>query len=274
MAGILKNHHGKYLLTLLFASILFASVEVSTQAYAMGQAPSTCPNRYDGPITSAKIIAGGKTYDPIANPGLTFELPNNQQYTVTFTIHTQATSSQNNTDFGSTWYDDDIFRYGNGHCIDNPVATSINTIQPTNTIGPNQDVTITTVAGAQSYFTLGLVPFDFNTLVSGFNYNVNWVPAYNPLIDSPKNLSATTVSSSQINLNWTASSDPANLALQYAIERSVDGGSSWNNISRTGSTTYSDSFLTNGTTYEYRVLAMSSVGASSPSNIASATTLP
>src|SRR3989449_5443990 len=59
------------------------------------------------------------------------------------------------------------------------------------------------------------------------------------------------------------------------IERSANGGSTWITIvSNPGSTatTYSDTGLSPGTTYTYRVSAINSVGTSSPSNTPSATT--
>jgi hypothetical protein len=59
------------------------------------------------------------------------------------------------------------------------------------------------------------------------------------------------------------------------IERSSNGGTNWSAIVlNTGSTstTYSDSGLSAGTTYTYRVSAINGIGTSSPSNTASATT--
>jgi len=92
----------------------------------------------------------------------------------------------------------------------------------------------------------------------------------------PTNLSTNTISSSQINLSWSAPSDNGGSAITgYKIERSLDG-STWNTIvSNTGSTTtttYSDTGLSSSTAYTYRVSAINSVGTSSPSNTASATT--
>src|SRR2546428_626765 len=92
------------------------------------------------------------------------------------------------------------------------------------------------------------------------------------LPQSPTNLIAQAVSSSQINLSWTA---PSDLVISgYKIERSTDGGSSWSPPVNTGSTatTYPDTGLTASTTYTYRVSAMNSLGTGSPSNTASATT--
>src|SRR5207247_6345666 len=94
---------------------------------------------------------------------------------------------------------------------------------------------------------------------------------------SPTGLTATALSSSQINLSWAAPADNGGSVITgYKIERSTDGGSTWSTIvSNSGSTatTYSDIGLMHGTTYTYRVYAINSVGMSSPSSTASATTL-
>ncbi len=91
----------------------------------------------------------------------------------------------------------------------------------------------------------------------------------------PTNLSASSISSSQINLSWSAPSNNGGSAIiGYKIERSLDG-STWNTVvANSGSTgtTYSDTGLTASTAYTYRVSAINSVGTSSPSNTASATT--
>src|SRR5437588_9252514 len=89
-------------------------------------------------------------------------------------------------------------------------------------------------------------------------------------------LTATAVSSSQINLSRTAPSNTGGYAITgYKIERSTDGGTTWSIIqSNTGSTTttYSNTGLAPSTAYTYRVSAINSVGTSPPSNTASATT--
>jgi len=93
---------------------------------------------------------------------------------------------------------------------------------------------------------------------------------------SPTNLSAKPVSSSQINLSWTAPTNNGGSPITgYTIERSADGGTNWSSlVPNTGSTatTYSDTGLASNTSYTYRISAINSVGTSSPSSTASATT--
>src|SRR5439155_91016 len=91
----------------------------------------------------------------------------------------------------------------------------------------------------------------------------------------PIGLTATTASSSQINLSWTAPNDRRSAITEYKVERSTDGGATWSTlVANTGitETTYSDTGLAHTTTYTYRVSAINSVGTSPPSNTASATT--
>ena len=90
----------------------------------------------------------------------------------------------------------------------------------------------------------------------------------------PSNLAATAVSSSQINLSWTAS---PNSGVTYSIFRSTTSGFAPSNSNRIASglisTSFSDTGLTPSTTYFYLVEAVNAGGVSSaPSNQASATT--
>ena len=94
----------------------------------------------------------------------------------------------------------------------------------------------------------------------------------------PTGLTATTISSSRINLSWTAPSNNGGSAITgYMIERSANNGTTWSSIvNNTGSasTAYSNTGLNPSTSYSYRVSAINSIGTSSPSNTASATTKP
>jgi beta-galactosidase len=90
----------------------------------------------------------------------------------------------------------------------------------------------------------------------------------------PSGLSAAAISSSQINLSWTASS--SSCAVSYNVFRSTTSGftpSAANQVqSGVSGTSFSDTGLTASTTYFYLVEATNSGGASGPSNQASATT--
>jgi YVTN family beta-propeller protein len=134
--------------------------------------------------------------------------------------------------------------------------------------------------------SLGYVPtgIDANTntnlvYVAGYS-NANGVAVLvingNNPPQSPTGLTATAISSSQIDISWNAPSDNGGSAITgYDIERSTDNGNTWSVIvPNTGSTstTYSDTGLAHSTTYTYRVSAINQIGTSQPSNTASATT--
>src|SRR2546427_7163524 len=96
------------------------------------------------------------------------------------------------------------------------------------------------------------------------------------LVPPPTNLTATAVSSSEIDLSWTAPMGVGLVISGYEIERSTNGGLTWTVlVANTGSTatTYSDTGgLTHTTTYSYRVHTVTAIGTSFPSDTASATT--
>src|SRR3989454_5138498 len=90
---------------------------------------------------------------------------------------------------------------------------------------------------------------------------------------APSSLTATTVSSSQINLAWTASTDNVGVT-GYLVERCQNAGcTSFTQITTATGTTYNDTALTRSTSYSYRVRATDAAGnQSSNSNVASAVT--
>jgi hypothetical protein len=85
-------------------------------------------------------------------------------------------------------------------------------------------------------------------------------------------LAATTVSLNQIDLSW---SDNSTDETGFKIERSTDG-TTFAEVASVGAnvTTYSDTGLTESTTYYYRVRAHNTGGDSDYSNTASTTTIP
>ena len=88
----------------------------------------------------------------------------------------------------------------------------------------------------------------------------------------PSDLTATAVSSSEIDLSW---SDHATDESAYVVERSPNGNTDWTQLTSTlpaDSTSYSDTGLSGSTTYHYRVKATNAAGDSGYSNTASATT--
>ena len=90
---------------------------------------------------------------------------------------------------------------------------------------------------------------------------------------APSGLSATTVSSTDIDLLWF---DNSNDESDFEVERSPGGAGSFVNIGSVGAniTTYSDSGLSPETTYDYRVRATNGAGDSDYSNTGTATTDP
>lgn len=227
----------------------------------MGDAPSTCSNRYDGPIVSFLINNGSQTFDPMANPGVTFNVDRYSSYNVTFVIQIPSISSQNNSLSGTTWYDTSAPGYFLGQCVGGA--------------GPNQNVTVSRSQTHPGNFgNEGIQQVQFNTFTyDGVTFNVNWLSTP-PTV--PQNLNATASSPTKINLNWVApTNDGGSPITGYKIERSTDGGSNWSAlVVNTGNTdtTYADSGLASGITYTYRVSAINSIGTSSPSNTASVTT--
>lgn len=93
--------------------------------------------------------------------------------------------------------------------------------------------------------------------------------------NSPTGLTATTASSTTINLSWAApSNNGGSLVTGYKIERKVSQNPYFVLVNTNSSaTTYSDTSIMQDTTYTYRVTAINSVGTSNPSNEASAATL-
>lgn len=89
---------------------------------------------------------------------------------------------------------------------------------------------------------------------------------------TPTNLTATAISSSQINLAW---SDPASNESGFRVERKLGAGGTYAEIATVAAnvSSYSDTGLAASTTYYYRVRAYNATGSSAYSNEANAMTL-
>ena len=108
---------------------------------------------------------------------------------------------------------------------------------------------------------------------AGSSGNSNVANATTPVTPpaAPSFLSATTLSSSQIRLNWT---DNASNETGFQIDRSANGTTGWTQIATVGSNvvTYTNTGLTSSTTYFYRVRAANAGGTSANTDVVSATT--
>ncbi len=133
-----------------------------------------------------------------------------------------------------------------------------------------QDIAIaepfTATANAQGQIVLLFKAITDNAVVNG-------IEVVSAPIGAPSSLTATSVSASQINVNWTASSASG---VVYDVFRSTTSGftpSSANQIATATDTSYSDTGLATNATYYYVVEASNASGTSAPTAQASANTL-
>src|SRR5262249_29995049 len=90
------------------------------------------------------------------------------------------------------------------------------------------------------------------------------------VLATPNGVAAATVSTSRINVSW---SDPAGDASVFRVERSTDGNHFvLATVVEANTFQFSDQGLAAGTTYTYRVQAVSTTGVSAYSSTAVATT--
>ena len=85
---------------------------------------------------------------------------------------------------------------------------------------------------------------------------------------APVGVTATSVSASQINVAWTATTGAAS----YTVQRSTTSGGPYTTVGSPATNSFSDTALTANTTYYYVVEAVNAAGASAASAQASATT--
>ena len=125
------------------------------------------------------------------------------------------------------------------------------------------------------YITNGVLPDVYTTIPPYLTTLVADLDTATPP-QAPTGLIATASSSTPIiSLSWIAPTNNSGSPITgYKIERSTDSGNTWStrvSNTNTTSTTYNDTGLSLGTTYTYRVSAISIVGTSAPSSTASAT---
>jgi fibronectin type 3 domain-containing protein len=114
---------------------------------------------------------------------------------------------------------------------------------------------------------------DTNGVLSAYSNTASGTTADIIPPTAPSNLTAAAVSSSQVNLSWTASTDNVGVT-GYRLERCQGAGcTTFAQIAPPTATTYSNTGLTAGTSYSYRVRATDAAGnLSGYSNVATATT--
>ncbi len=105
-----------------------------------------------------------------------------------------------------------------------------------------------------------------------FAFSAFGAPRASAFIYAPCCLSATTISQTEINLSWVAvSADPA--ATGYTLERESPVGGGFTQVfSNSNVTSYKDTSLSPGVTYNYRVSAVNADGVGPASTAVAATT--
>lgn len=112
------------------------------------------------------------------------------------------------------------------------------------------------------------------TKENGKTVNFIYSPDGSPVAPfPPTSLTSATISSTEIDLNWTAPTNTGGSQGLYGYKIERDDGSGFNQIQNTQSTSYQDTGLTANKLYSYRVSAVNQAGTSDPSNVATSVTL-
>jgi hypothetical protein len=141
------------------------------------------------------------------------------------------------------------------------------------------NATITYTATAGTYYLVvashgtsaNATPTNYGQDVGSYTLSGTIIPTGVSGPAAPSSLTASAASTSQINLSWT---DNSNNEDGFKVER-LNSDGTWSQVATVGAnlTTWSDTGLTAGTTYTYRVRAYNASGGDSAySNTASATT--
>ncbi len=189
-------------------------------------------------------------------------------------IRFRFTSDFSNTDDG--WYIDDVtvtaasssydgtqYQFFQGTSMATPLVSGLAALIKAQT----PSLTNTEIKAAIEN-TVDIIPSLSGKVVTGGRVN-----AHNALVPpAPSSLSASTTSLTQIDLSWT---DNSSNELGFKIERKTGSEGTYSEIDTAAAdaTSYSDTGLSEATTYYYRVRAYNLAGNSSYSDEANATTL-
>lgn len=149
------------------------------------------------------------------------------------------------------------------------------------TAGGEASTPIVTVSGSTtSYTNTGLTNSQtyYYTVKAvnsvGISATSNEASATPATVPGVPTLTASAISSSQINLSWTTPANGGSPITGYRIDRAVGSGP-FTTMATTGPTitTFSDTTVLASTLYSYQVYAINSIGTGPASNVATATTL-
>lgn len=142
------------------AAALLSLMVVPPYVAAMGANPSTCGNRYNDTFTAFSINYPGGT----GGNGSVITLPNNENYTATFTLRAANVSVTGQQGNGSVWYDTTYLGFAEGVCIYN--------------VYPNQSVNVTLTIAHPANQPTGTDIATFTTLTDNhaIQYQINYTP--------------------------------------------------------------------------------------------------
>ena len=178
-----------------------------------------------------------------------------------------AASAASNSQINLSWTDNSTNE--TGFAIQQ-ASTSAGPYTLIATVGAN--VRNYSVAGLSAGTTYYYQVYAYNGSGNSAVSNTAYATTQMSLPAAPSNLSASAVSSSQINLSW---SDNSNNETGFYLERATSSSGPWTQIAGFGTNeiSYSSTGLSASTTYWYRVRSYNNAGYSAYSNSASATTL-
>jgi hypothetical protein len=103
--------------------------------------------------------------------------------------------------------------------------------------------------------------------LGGYGLDASYLDSVASYFSAASALAATELTTSDMHLTWTSNSS---LATEFRIDRSTNG-STWSTLAYVGNTatSYDDTTIAAATIYQYRVVAISGINSTSPSNVVS-----